>query len=150
MSLSPAPSTNAEPLFAREYAVRIGTVLLVAFAAIIALTGYDESRRDKLETFEEMTAVGDRNFFPIPKELQKPHPAAVTFQGKPLFPVSYEPVKANDPEMTRVGVAEGAAFRIYKSQEPLERGDEPTGADSYYLKLERDRYLEVRPGSPGK
>ena len=41
MSLSPAPSTNAEPLFAREYAVRLGLVLLVAFALIIALTGYD-------------------------------------------------------------------------------------------------------------
>ena len=83
-----------------------------------------------------------------------PQPPAIPV-GLPASLVGQRPDLAASVAQLRaanaqVGVAEGAAFRIYKSQEPLERGDEPTGADSYYLKLEQDRYLEVRPGSPGK
>jgi hypothetical protein len=150
MSLSPAPSTHDEPLFAREYAVRLMTVLLVAFAGIIALTGFDESRRDKLETFEEVTAVGDQNFFPVPKEPQQPAAPAATFQGKALVPTSYELVKRNDPEMIRVGQAEGAPYRIYMPKMVLSGEAKPSAPGTYYLKVEQDRYVRVRAASPQK
>lgn len=155
MSLSPAPvpAPGETPLFAREYAFRLGLVLLVVFAGIIALAGYDESRRGALETFEEVTAVGDRAFFPLPTEVQKPHPAAVVFRGQPLYPVSYALIEARDTGMIRVGTADEAPYRLYTPREPLppqEGESEKAGQQFYYLKVKQDEYIKVRPGTPGK
>ena len=155
MSLSPAPvpAPGETPLFARDYAIRLGLVLLIAFAAIIALAGYDESRRDALENFEEVTAVGDRSFFALPAEAQKPHPATVVFRGQPLYPVSYALVEARDTGMIRAGMADDAPYRVYTPREPLppqEGESEKPGQQFYYLKVAQDEYLKLRPGTPGK
>lgn len=153
MTLSPAPAPAEPLLFARVYAIRLGLVLLVGFAAIIAFSGYDESHRGALETFEEKTAVGDRAFFSLPVEALKPPPAAVVFQGQPLFPVSYQIIEVRDSKMIRAGMAEDVPLRVYVPREPLpplEGQAEKAGQRSYYLKVNRDEFIQVRPGSPEK
>ncbi len=152
MSAPAENSPEAEPILARNYAVRIGLLLLVGFAAVIAGVGYDEGQMRVLETFEETTAVGDRAYFQMPTDAVKPPPAAVSFRGQPLFPVSYAKVELRDTRMTRAGMADDAAIQVYTSRDPVppqEGESEKHGTQFYFLKVERDEYIKVRAGSPG-
>ena len=103
--------------------------------------------------FAEATAVGDTVYFEVPSQMQKPPAAAATFQGEPLYPVSYSKVKVKDPEMLQVGSDPGTGLTIYSSAKAIkgQPGEkEPNGQTFYFLKIASGEYIKVRPFTPGK
>ncbi len=151
-------ASNKSRIFAHTAAVRLGEALLIGFAVIILLAGLDKAQREQLETFQEVTAVGDRAFFPMPEQHPQPPVAAVTFRGDGLVPVSYEPVEIRDTRMIRLGKDESGQYSVYSRRAPAdekERGKEkekldPEEAKYLYLKVARDEYLRTLPVEQGK
>ncbi|MHA3773215.1 hypothetical protein ACXR0O_16905 [Verrucomicrobiota bacterium sgz303538] len=148
-----APSTEQPRIFARKAAMRLGEAILIGFAVIIVLAGIDNAQRSKLETFQEVTAVGDRAVFPIPAQVQKPPVAAVSFRGQPLYPVSYEPVEIRDTKMIRLGRDDNGQYFVYGTREnvpPQEGETVRKGETFFFLKVEPNKYLKTRTSTPGK
>lgn len=140
-------------IFALTAAMRLGEALLLGFAVAILFAGMDEAQREKLETYQEISAVGDRTYFPIPEERSKPPAPALIFQGQPLVPESYEPVKIRDTRMFRVGKDDAGQYSVYASREGTgsEKGRTGGKNDKFlYIKVAPDEYLRTLPETPKK
>jgi hypothetical protein len=142
------PSTG---LFAGRAAGWFGWAILAALAAVILLISQEHRRRTPVETYEELTSVGDHSFFKMPEQAGKNPVAAVIFRGQPLYPAGFHRLRNSDTKMLRAGSDDSGALRIYMNSEPdpqtRDAGAKKSESD-YYLKLGEDEYLNVRPGKP--
>lgn len=148
-----APVSEHPRIFARPVAVLLGEALLIAFALVILLAGMDKAQRERLESFQEVTAVGDRAFFQLPDELkQEPLQPVAGFRGQPLIPVSLDEVKIRDTKMIRMGRDDTGRHFVYSSREKApsaEGAREAKDEKFFFLKLAPGEYLKVRAGAPG-
>lgn len=134
-------------IFARQVAVRLGEALLISFALVILLAGMDKGQREQLESFQEVTAVGDRAYFQLPDGLQKPFQPVLSFRGQPLTPTSIEPVEVRDTKMIRVGRDETGRHFVYSSRDkipPAEGEGDAKDGTFFFLKLAPGEYLKTR------
>jgi len=139
-------------IFARPVAIRLGEAVLISFAVVILLAGMDKAQRGRLESFQEVTAVGDRAYFELPGTLQKPFQPVTSFRGQSLSPTSAEPVKIRDTKMIRLGRDDSGRHFVYASREPVPPAEGEVEAKEesfFFLKLEPGEYLKTR-ATPGK
>ena len=139
-------------IFARPVAVRLGEALLISFAVVILLAGMDKAQRERLESFQEVTAVGDRAYFQLPGDLRKPFQPVAGFRGQSLTPTSVEPVEIRDTKMIRVGRDDSGRHFVYTSREsvpPVGGEVVAKGEKFFFLKLEPGEYLKTRAAGPG-
>jgi hypothetical protein len=129
--------------FAERAAVWIGWALLAAMATILLLASFDRQHRRGLETFKEVTGVGDQAFFKEPDAVGGAPAATVIFKGQALVPVTPKHISERDARMLRVGDDDSGAYRIYVNRESAEAGNKREA--DYFLKLGNDEYLNVRP-----
>jgi hypothetical protein len=94
-------STLPGNLFQRIVAIRVGEGILIGFAVLICLAGADRANRQRLETIAELTAAGDRAYFPAPDPQKKAPEVGVAFRGQQL--VAENTRKINDAKMLRAG-----------------------------------------------
>lgn len=140
--------TPGTTFFSSRGAVRFGAVFLGLFALVAVFAIIDRARTARLEQFEEISAVGDTVYFQRGDTGQGA--PAVTLNGQPLSPVNDQKKELKDTNMVRVGHDQTTGLTIYtprKARTSQSRRKEQT---LYYLKLGRNDYLEVRPGSAGK
>jgi len=132
----PDSSPEAEPLFARRTAVRIGAAMLIGVAAVAAFTWWDGGQLRERERFEETTAVGDNSFFSAPPE------AAPVFsaEGKMWKIVQRKKVSQRDTEMMRAGRDEARGVTFYRPRAKPK-------TDELFVKIERNAYLRLVPAA---
>lgn len=133
----------------RRAALWISGALVAGLAVIAGTTAIDRARVHKLEQFTELTGVGDTAYFVVPTTPLKPPVAAATLNGQLLFPVSYEMLDPRDTNMLRVGRDDATGLTVYRPRKPLKGEGERPREIFYYLKTAPNRYLKVRPGTPG-
>ena len=94
----PALSTAPADLFHWRAAIQLGVILLTGLTLVLLFAALEKPRRAQLETYEEVTAVGDSAFFRAAAQVGRP---AITFRGQPLYPLSPEPAKMRLPHPRR-------------------------------------------------
>jgi hypothetical protein len=137
--------TGGKPIGLRG-AMHFGFAIVAGMAVLVLVLSRDSANRAKLESFSETTAVGDQSYFKVPPRAAAPA-VAVTFQGKPLTPISVRRIELRDSKMSYAGVDDGGSLRIYTSSEPvpLEKGEaEVKGRPVYFLKSALNEYIRVQ------
>ncbi len=148
----PSAVRETRTLFAGKSALGLALALLAGVAVVAGFGMANRPRVSALERFEEATAVGDFTFFKVPGIVQKPPPAAVVWNGQPLFPVSYKKVDLHDTKMIRTGRDPASGLTIYQSREPVppQEGErEKKGEPFYFLKIGPNNFIKVRAWTPG-
>lgn len=136
MNESPTNDPQTTPMLGGTAAFRLGVALLIGVALMLALTMLDRQRRGKIEGWEEVTAVGDRSFFPPPSSSAAP--AVVTWEAGSLTVTAGEPQKMKDTQMRRAGRDEASGMAIYEHTTPT------PGAARYFLKVAPGEYLPAK------
>lgn len=127
--MSEAPA----PFFGAKWAVGLGGVFLLGFAAVTASAVYDKAHLSTLETITEPTAVGDTAFDnPAARTLGMP---VVTWNGQPLRLADMNNISASDPDMRKAGMDDTHTYFIYTA---------PGKGDFYYIKARNTEYLKVQ------
>src|SRR5688500_1424906 len=96
---SPAASAPS-PMLGQKLAFILGTVLVVAFGAVILFTVRENGRRHEIETVSEPRAVGDDQFVMLAQPLDLSKPIA-RFQGRDVFAAEVEPIEVRDSRMVK-------------------------------------------------
>ncbi len=146
---APPQSTT---IFAGRSAANLGLALLAGLALVAALGIWSRPKAAELEHFQQVSAVGDAIFFIPPELAQKPPPAAVTWDGKPLYPVSYKKLDLHETKMVRAGRDPQTGLSIYRSLEPVapQPGErEKKGEPMFFLKIGPGAFIKVRASTPG-
>ena len=134
------PASGAEaPFFGVKSALQLGAALLGALALIATLSLVDRGRLAALESFAELTAVGDTAYFKVPADSQELTLPAVTLNGQPLFPVANTLHELRDTEMIRAGRDATTGLTIYQPRKALSGGRD----DAYFLKVGPKQYVKV-------
>ena len=120
----------------------VGRAASASFAVVVLFASLDQQRRSQLESFAEVTAVGDKAYFKAPDPM-KPLTVAVTIRGRPSPVSPPRRVGARDSRMLRRGQDDSGAYRIYVNSQPDE--DAKRAGEDYFLKTGPDEYLQVRP-----
>ncbi len=139
-------------IFGGKSAARLALALLTGLAVVAAFGVINRPRSAALEQFGELTAVGDPTYLTLPESAQKPPPAAATWEGKPLYPVSYKKLDLRDTKMLRAGRDVATGLTIYRSLDPVppQSGErEKKGEPMLFLKLAPNAYIKVRATTPG-
>ena len=105
----------------RAAAARLCFVLLVLLALVVIHLSLEKGKRPELESFAELTAVGDLEFYRLPAPLPATPVPATTFQGRPLVPVTYRRFDLREPRMTKVGEDDAHRLRIYHDERAQRR-----------------------------
>lgn len=145
MSESETPPAT---IYAQPWAVRLGGVLLAAFALILIAVFHDNAHRAELETVSETTAVGDKRFLELPDTLVLPAVVAM-LDGKPLYLAAAKRLDLRDTHTQRVGRDTQGGLWVYKlSAAALEPERRKTGGDAQALLLKTgvNEFVVVRPG----
>jgi hypothetical protein len=147
------PSTElpTTAIYAQPWAVRIGAVLLCAFAAIVALAFFDNAQRAMLETVAETTAVGDTAYFHLPEAAKLPMVVA-KLEGRPLSLADVNPIDLRETHTRRVGEDASAGVKIYAlsaAATASERQRAGGGTSVSLLKAGVNQFFVVQP-SPAK
>ena len=131
----------------RRAAFGLAAGLLLVLLVALAVAMKDNTRRATLETTAEFTAVGDTDYFPMPKVLpQPPYEAVASFHGQPLYPTDYRRHESPADDMTRVGVDEKGGYILYRAPEVAKDDDERKLGPVYFLKISPTEYLKLREG----
>lgn len=123
----------------------LGGFLLFGLLVQTLLARIDRGRVEKLETFSETTAVGDRVYFPLPAPLPDPPAMVARVKGGALVPVSYQKFEYRDTKMQPSARDPASKLTIYESREPL---DDAGGEKFYFVKTAANEYLKLRVGKP--
>ncbi len=135
MNESPTNDPQPAQVFGGATAFRVGAVLLIGIALVLALAIFDRQRRAQIEGWQEVTAVGDVKFFAPPSDPAAP--AAISWEGR-LFQIpAGERVKLRDTEMHVAGSDAAAGITIYRQLDP--KGSD--AAERYYVKVAPGEYL---------
>jgi hypothetical protein len=138
MSDAETPAINAAPLFARRTAVRFCLALLIGFAAVLVFTWRDARREGELEHFDQITALGDTNYFVVPSPPPNPPEAIVQWEGRSWVPENFVKHDLRDTQMLRVGRDEPSGLTLYRPRENAKK-------DELYLKRDTDSFYLLRP-----
>ena len=137
-------------IFHRPIAVRLGEGLLAGFALWIFAAGSDAVNRHQLETFKEVTAVGDRAYLPVRPGQEQNSTASLLFQGKRLLPAGSQKAEVRDSKMIRAGKDDSGSYHLYTTaSDESVTADEAEQKNTYYLKLAPNEYLRVRLAPSG-
>ncbi len=144
------PAKDSSELFAPRAAFSFGLSLLLSLAVVAVMVTVDARNRQRDETREEVTAVGDQSFFKIPDTFPRPVTAAVVYHGQPLFAI-YKRITDRDSTMIRVGEDDSKTYRLYV-EHPSEKEKDKGNAENqkkkdatYFLKVGVDEYIELSP-----
>jgi hypothetical protein len=130
---------------AGTYARRLGGAFLIALAIIVLFAFRDRARVENLETFEEVTAVGDTTYYQPTNDVN----AVAMLDGHPLFRVDNDKKEIKDTAMRRVGRDAATGLTIYIPRKNGTRATKTTG-EIYFVKIGRNDYIRVRPELPVK
>ena len=131
-----SPASETPTLFAPRAALRLGAALLVGFAAVLAFTLRDAGRVGELEHFEQVTAVGDTNYYVVPAP--PPATAIVHWQDRAWAAVDFVKQDLHDTQMLRVGRDEASGLTLYRPRAE-------TKADELFVKRDTDSFYRLRP-----
>jgi hypothetical protein len=131
-------------------ACRFGAVLLAAIVLLGLLATRDRARVEKLEQFEEVSAVGDTAYFRRPAGRQEPALAVATLRGQPLYLLTEDKRELKDTNMLRVARDDASGLAIYTPRKPLPREPGEKTETQYFLKLGRNDYINVGPAPPAE
>ena len=112
--------------------------MLIGFAAVVAFTLRDAGRVGELEHFEQVTAVGDTNYFTVPSPPPNPPAVVAHGDGKAWVPVDFAKQDHRDTQMLRAGRDDASGLTLYRPREKAK-------ADELFLKIEPNGYLRLRP-----
>lgn len=117
-------------------AVLIGMTFLLGAGAIAVFTWRDHGREEKLESFEQVTAVGDSHFF----DGHLPAGANVSIEhaGRTWHPGGLAKQAFRDTEMRAAGADAATGLKLYQ---PIGKAR----ADELFLKIEPNGYVPLRP-----
>jgi len=142
MSSSSTPEQRPADFLCGAWATRIGLLLLLGLALVLALAIVDRPRRAQLESFQEVTAVGDRNFFaPGPDPTA---PTVLTWSGGQVEIGAAEHLKMRDSSVRKVGLDEATGVAIY-APGPATSAD--AGASRFLVKVAPGEYLPATPSA---
>ena len=145
------PSDSSPAFQGARAAVGLGVALLSAMALVTGFTAFDRSRRSKLETFEQVTAVGDTDYFKATKKELIIGTKLAAFGEQPLYLASRERVEIRDSRTRFSGRDAATGAGIYTTSEPIKLSDDAAltdGAKFFFLKIEPDGYLAMQPVQP--
>lgn len=135
---SPA-ETNPTPVLCGAAAFRVGALLLIGIALSLALIIFDRQRRPSIESWQEVTAVGDKPFYVLPAD---PAAAAMVVTESGQFKISTtERTKLKDTQMRRVGRDAVTGVHIY-------RPEPPQAPARFYVRTAPGEYLPAVPAAP--
>jgi len=144
------PAQPSTGIFSGRAAFNFGLALFIGLLLTIIVLVLDRNQRTKMETSEEITAVGDQAFFKIPDTFPRPDTAAVVFRGQPLFAI-YKRVTNHDSTMIRLGEDDSKTYRIYSEHDTgkgkAQDNDKKSEAAGF-LKVGIDEYIELRTQKP--
>ena len=139
------------PIFAwSSGAFRLGTIFFGLFAIVAVFAVIDRQRTTTVEQFEELSAVGDTVFFQRSTLAQGASPVVATLEGVPLYAANDQKKELKDTNMLRVARDETSGLAIYTPRRTGSRGTGKKEQTTYFVKLGRNDYLEVRPRCAGK
>lgn len=134
--MSPSPDPQPPPVFAARTALRLAEALLIGLAAVAAFTWWDARRSARLESFAEVTAVGDKNYFGNPDPPGTPGKPIIRAENQLWVPVSFEKERRRDTQMLRA--ARDQSLTLYRPRKEAK-------PDELFVKIERNGYLRLRP-----
>ena len=114
-------------------------LLLVAGVAIAAASAiYDRGNRKNLEKVSEITAVGDKSYYPI-----KSQPLPVVQFGNTLLVVATkDPLPFLETDMVIAGTSDDQKFRLYFPVERAVPKEHITGS-SWYVKVAPGQFVRL-------
>ncbi len=122
----------------------LAAVLLLGLAALALFARTDRTRVTTLETFTELSAVGDKTYYLLPQPLPAPPAPVAQYNGRALIPITYEKFEWRDTKMTPVARDPQTRLTIYTSREPLPKNIPPAGETPYFVKTAANEYLRLR------
>ncbi|HEV7869260.1 MAG TPA: hypothetical protein VGO90_16345 [Chthoniobacteraceae bacterium] len=144
------PSTRAPvdpPILAQPWAVRLGLCVLLGFAAILAMTFRDASRRKTIEHSSENTAVGDQSYFTRPSATVKLPVLAAEIAGRPLYLTATNGIEVRDTHVVRVDRDAQRGLTLYQlAANATDKERERAGRmkNAYLLKVQPSEFLKVQ------
>lgn len=139
MTDSHATDRRSTEILGGSWAWKIGAFLVLGFVLVLALAIVDRQRRPQIESFSEVTAVGDRAYF-----APGPDPAAPTvlkWSGGQVQVAAAEHVKMRDTSMRKVGQDDATGVSIYRATP--KKGEE--GPGGLFVKVAPGEYLPAKP-----
>ncbi len=113
--------------------------LLLLLGLVIYSQWVNRRERQAIEKLSELTAAGDRAFFPVPKKLD-PKESLVTFKQQRLFPADRSIAREHDSLMLKLGKDDSGRYEVYRFSE------EKPGRETHdYLKIGLEQFLPVEP-----
>ena len=116
----------------------LAVAFLAGFAGILAFTLRDAGRTGEIERFEQVTAVGDTSFVKLPDPKADAGKPVVTFAEKSWVPADFEKHDLHDSQMVRAGSDSATGQAVYRPREKSK-------SDEFFLKLDVNEYLRIRP-----
>ena len=138
----PNSSSEPAPIAGARMLAGLGGGLIFGLLVQTLLARIDRSRAEQLEAFSEMTAVGDRVYYPLPSPLPDPPTMLARVKGEALVPVNYEKFECRDTKMQPAARDPASKLTIYENREPL------NGEKFYFVKTSANEYLKLRVAKP--
>lgn len=131
-------ASDSSPLFGERVARQLGVGLLAGLAFVVAFTWWDASRVPERERFDEITAVGDENFYKAQTGKAVPGEPVAQVDGK-LWKVAEPKVHGlRDTQMVRVARDEGRGVMLYRRRNGAQ-------TEERFVKAKPNGYLRVAP-----
>ena len=125
-------------IYAERTARRLGAAFVLALIAVVAFTCWDARRAAQLESFSEVTAVGDKNYFGIPDPPIAPDKPIAQAENQLWVPVSFEKAPRRDTQMIRAARDASGSLMLYRPRHEPKK-------DELYVKIAPNGYLRLRP-----
>lgn len=130
---------NATAVLGGSAAFRVGAVLLVGLALSLGLAATDRQRRASIESWQEVTAVGDKPYFVPPSDPASE--AMVVMEAGQFKILTAERTKLKDTQMRRAGRDAVTGVHIYQTEPP----QTPV---RFYVRVAPGEYLPAIPAAP--
>jgi len=131
-------ASDSRPLFGERAARQLVVGLLAALAIVVAFTWWDAGQVTERERFEEITAVGDENFYQAPTRAAVLGQPVAQVDGK-IWKLADTKVQGfRDTRMVRVARDEGRGVTVYRPRDGAK-------TEERFVKTKPNGYLRVAP-----